>query len=487
MTGSDAEKLKQWNGYLLAQNNTLQLVKALQYSSLMIELPKGPNWLKEFPQMHPEEIMKIAELFAIPVLGQEVVRISMTQENPEDSLLAKNSVLKKLPVIALIEANACNVQPGTILGMLQGKFECLTFISAHRLSIEIKGITKPIKAYLQNTTIYFEKRHTQRSTSVEFCNKLSFYFGLTESTAQALHTFLYFDDEADLENYLIYKEIDPGNLPKLGIIKPLENKPPVSDELVHRLTVATEELSIKDKEEVQIIEQENVSYSKHPNERSTNSEIFANPKMMQSKFAEVEDFDIKAIKFEKAVLTKKNPVQIGFHSGFVDNPVHHENREENTLSQTERSRIGRLGERIVYMKLIDIYKDCKFEEMQRGFKLVGQFFNKKTQKTEALELEVIWYNKGLPDNQDMDESKDFTIVKNGAIRHIEVKATPSSDKSIFRISCREWEVMKEFANQYRIFRVFDTYSNNPRISKIKNLAKEIQEGNIEVKAYELKI
>lgn len=67
--------------------------------------------------------------------------------------------------------------------------------------------------------------------------------------------------------------------------------------------------------------------------------------------------------------------------------------------------------------------------------------------------------------QDNSVGSDFIICKNGVIRHIEVKASASSKKGLFRITIPGWDMMRSMQNLYRIFRVTNVNSNHLNISK----------------------
>ncbi len=507
----DQDKLKQWRGYLLSQSNTLQQPNVLCYSSVMVELSKGQSWLKNFPSMNAEEMERLARLFGIAIVGQEAVAIHMATQSPEDSQLAQEAVRARLSVMALIEGAARNVDPTVILKFLLEKFESLTFISAHRLSIKVNRESRLVSAFIHNNCLYFEKKHSGMRTRYEFCKKLASLFNLTEHSTDTLHTYFFIENEEELHEYLRENDLDPRQLPKLEKVaslaekntaKETSNKPVTSvktkptveevksfaeaeeteEELIARLTETTKMLAINPQEDIKQASEDELSFlspsQSSRTKKTDNLDKFIDPSCDASAH----------VTFEKAIFHKRAPSSFKASAHAM---VCREDDEEYILTQSQRSKIGRLGEKIVYDTLMQHYQkkysDCLCSDTKQGFKIEGHYINKKTRKLETLVLEVIWYNKGLPVEQDAGEDKDFTIIKNGNIRHVEVKATPSPTKDTFRITHREWAVLRGFTTQYRIFRVFNVGKNNPSILKIKNPAKEIDEGNIQVRTYEVSV
>jgi hypothetical protein len=139
--------------------------------------------------------------------------------------------------------------------------------------------------------------------------------------------------------------------------------------------------------------------------------------------------------------------------------------------------IGRWGEALVYRWLQEHYKakpyyECKYEETNTGFKMTG--FRTKNGTREPLTLQVIWFNK----HSESGHPIDLQIIKNGKIRYIEVKTTRSGGKAELFISQREWGLMMNQNEQYRLFRVYGAGERNPHIAKIKNPAEQVRAGGL---------
>ena len=497
LTDESVVKIKKWNGFLLAQDNTIQPIRLLQYCALMVEPPKRSTWLKSLPGILGDEMLKIAQLFNISIVGQDAVVISMTSENPNESCLAKELVFSKLPLMALVEANFKNQSSVELLRFLSVKFNELQFISVNRLSIEMNGVSKPITAHIKGNVFYFEKRHDQKRTRHEFCKKLGIYLGLTEMSIQELHTYLYLDDLTEIEEYLRGLDTDPTQLPKIEqmLSTSTNNSATTIETQLKKVQAELQDLAIKDDGlQEEDMRRAHKPATDHDNEKKKQGVTYkeSDEKSVLSKaFVELTTLDVPAIRMEKIKLQPKARHSTTGSSNQTEPTTYGGEEIEYELSREQRQKIGRLGENIVYHKLIHHYKqkypNCTFDETTQGFKLSGKHINKRTKMVEPLELEVIWYNKGLPANQDLGGGKDITIKKNGNTRHIEVKATPSDKKGIFKLTANEWSIMQEFTNQYRIFRVYGVGTKEVSIKTIKNPADAIQTGNIEVKSYELKI
>jgi Domain of unknown function (DUF3883) len=155
----------------------------------------------------------------------------------------------------------------------------------------------------------------------------------------------------------------------------------------------------------------------------------------------------------------------------------------SNIASKENQEIGSWGENLVFEKLLNHYANkysqCRYIETILGVKLAAN-----SNHSETFLLELRWHNRrgesGLP--------YDFTIIKNGITRYIEVKTTKSPTKHEFKLSINEYEVMHAQKERYRFFHVNNAMSSQPTIKKIKDPAKEIEEGNmtVEVASYRIK-
>lgn len=120
----------------------------------------------------------------------------------------------------------------------------------------------------------------------------------------------------------------------------------------------------------------------------------------------------------------------------------------NTLDDEEKRKIGDRGEKIVF----------------------------DTLRSEYPHDTVVWCNEsnetGLPYDLVVSDSNGSNK------RFIEVKATKTSDKSIFEVSFKEWMFSQEHRGKFFIYRVFDALGDDPKILKIQNPFKEWSTGNL---------
>ncbi|MBY0545222.1 MAG: DUF3883 domain-containing protein [Gammaproteobacteria bacterium] len=160
------------------------------------------------------------------------------------------------------------------------------------------------------------------------------------------------------------------------------------------------------------------------------------------------------------------------------------------VDSEENKRIGRLGEQRTYDELRKHYfkkycagkENTTIEELEnaadynkRGFRISG--FDKEGHR---VNLDVIWYNKGVNALKDLMRDHDIKIVKNEVERYIEVKATKSIENRNITLTGSEWQRMMDSRNRYRIFRVYNVDNENYFFHKIKNPAQLIHEQQIKV-------
>jgi len=88
--------------------------------------------------------------------------------------------------------------------------------------------------------------------------------------------------------------------------------------------------------------------------------------------------------------------------------------------------------------------------------------------------EITWENKIL----ESGKPYDIKIKKNGIDKFIDVKGTPSINKTIIYLSENEWKFMFEKGENYSIYRLYNAGKNDATIEIIENPSKLIQEGKI---------
>jgi tetratricopeptide (TPR) repeat protein len=171
-----------------------------------------------------------------------------------------------------------------------------------------------------------------------------------------------------------------------------------------------------------------------------------------------------------------------------------EGTPEIILSEDDKYKIGRWGEKLVFLKLKDHYQakysTYTFKDTDTGFKL--------SKDKSAVKLK--WHNYGMPQDEDSGAHIDMEVIKKNTqgekCRHkyVEVKATRSDTKNVANFSGAELSLMRECKdeqkasiNKYRLFRVYNTGTAQARIEKIKNPYKQIEKEDIAVTAIQVRI
>ena len=509
LSEADCKPLVQWSGRLLSANNTLQPIRALQYlNTPFIQPPKEEGWLKNLPGVNHEQMAQIAALFQIPILTASSIQVISHTFNEDYANFAKKVVSDKLSTMALLEAHYHQLDPVEKLSQLLRGLERLHFISTDSLHLRIGDSLIQKAAYLRDDKLYFENKHDDGLTKVEFCRILKEYFGLS---GDSLETYLYLDSDA-LKKFMRREQLDHA---QLSLIEEASTRPDRQ---------GSEPVSILSKRK-HLEPKTLMALSSEVSGPSSSDTLGSSSDFTQRLSRVREDMDSEpavswesssraAIRFEKAqwaprakttgitfpgVSSQKSLQKVPIESELPEMDFYMDVSDEEQASskpktispKMDQAQISRLGEQIVYNTLLSHYQrkyaDCQFQETPQGFRLTGIYLNKKTFQKESLTLEVMWYNKNLEAQEDRSVGSDFLIEKNGRTRYVEVKASHTSKKGVFRVTSYQWDLMQEKRELYRIFRVAKVGLENPEIIKIKNPHRHIQEGHIQIKAYELKM
>ncbi len=136
------------------------------------------------------------------------------------------------------------------------------------------------------------------------------------------------------------------------------------------------------------------------------------------------------------------------------------------LTKADKDRIGRCGERMIYLRqryrYEKKYPKCTIIEKANGFQVLGQDHQDK-----PVDIKVVWHNMDAK----RDEDRDITIVKATGKRYLEVKAT-TTDKPEFNWTAREVALAKRKGDRYKLFHIV-SMSSNPIVTKIKNPAAKL--------------
>lgn len=139
--------------------------------------------------------------------------------------------------------------------------------------------------------------------------------------------------------------------------------------------------------------------------------------------------------------------------------------------------IGRWGEEFVFNFLKQHYRskypECTFTETELGFTL--------TKSPDELKLKVNWMNR----TKESNEPYDITITENESEITIEVKATLREENTEFSMSHKEYDLMKKLQDKYQLILVLGAGKANPRLFKIENPAKFLENGDLKITSYTL--
>ena len=149
------------------------------------------------------------------------------------------------------------------------------------------------------------------------------------------------------------------------------------------------------------------------------------------------------VNFEDITTTFSKPKIRSSNINPEHNPIYNEIRDDNV-----RTAIGRWSEMFVSKNL---QQWVKFEKME-------------------------WLNE----KEESGKPYDFTIVQNGTLKYIEVKGTPSSDKSLVYLSPNEWNWMLKHGENYILIRIYSAGESYASSEIISNPSKCIEDGTIQV-------
>ncbi|HON08437.1 MAG TPA: DUF3883 domain-containing protein, partial [Verrucomicrobiota bacterium] len=130
-------------------------------------------------------------------------------------------------------------------------------------------------------------------------------------------------------------------------------------------------------------------------------------------------------------------------------------KEDDNLPDDDRKNIGRWGEKLVFNSLKDKFKD----------------------KT------ITWLNE----KKEEGESYDITITKDDTNEYVEVKTTITDKEDWFTVSNAQWQVMKEKADKFHIYRVYNAGTKNAKIIEISNPYEKWNNGEIIADPIRIKI
>lgn len=525
---------------LPAQDGSLQLIANLRCLAIKnITAPvSSAHWLREFPGLTQENLIKIADMFGIKIIDEHDLQFNPLQ--PRELNDIKDIFLEKLNVIARVEAHAKGVQEKTILQNLYSKLSAITFFTAERLTYSYVGDGTggtQIFAHLnRKNQLYFKGYWDNPRTIDHFCLELARYFDLSVVTARLLRQILV---EKNLQEWLIDHNYPATNLLSVSdliatttmsssmhsSVSHINSKAEMSpedlaDELAKKSTISAslhEQISGQGQDFIPGSNILDTSFTELPptppqsKTRSSTTLPATTPPLQRTiSFAEFNQevlptqIDMRAVSFKSASSTSAKPLldsKISQHflsspssknvdtasPAFFGTPLRQSTRSTDNASEfsgAAKKAIGDWGELFVYEKLKSYYcekyseknpnkkySNTKLTETPTGFTLFAQ-----DEKGNKINLEVVWKNK----QGESYAPCDFIINKNGVERIVEVKTTPSSNKSEINVSENEIHIMHMYKERYRFFRVYDAGKVTARIEKVKNPSEKINKNELAV-------
>jgi hypothetical protein len=185
ISNEEKMQLKNWPGYLMAEDNSWQERSKLTYfNSIDGEVPHDPAYIKRLPKFSPDKMLKICNLFNITVFDQKNVKYI-----PVDDRLEKNTdssltryLNDRIISIAVIEAKGENID---ILEKLKEICNKIIFLKIYEVS-QLKHMNNvpglEIKIYLDHRErkLYYIGRWQKNCKDI--ADRLSDYLNLSEST-----------------------------------------------------------------------------------------------------------------------------------------------------------------------------------------------------------------------------------------------------------------------------------------------------------------
>ena len=531
-------KLETWSGKLPAQDGSLQPVKQLKFFGVAHqEAPRSPRWLKEIPKLNQEKRLQIAELFGIQVFTAEKPLVFTQQERLDSALILCFQSL--LAALVIIESRQMQCDTAVLLNQSLLELEKLQVYSVAELKTCWSADEKealPQRCHLGDNILYYKGEWQPKS--IEIAKLVAQFLNFSVKTQEAASTLIRYPPNSDLlREWLIedgYSEEEYRRLLELSAVKPqpiaepelkeqkiiplLIEPPRKLEEPPHTLTIKSSLPVVQLFEDKQTFSMDQSLPKKTECILTTPSKVTDTialplhthisktqqtaPILSSNQSAEIvslsrslvkttlfapmiqpQDIDMKLVEYKpfsakkslstpntNTSLLRKSPVQLAPSTpreSTTSVVVHHTQGQDT-------SEVGRWGEKFVYQKLMADYQLkyplCTCQETDQGFELKGHRLHDGSK--EPLDLQVIWFNK----SGETGASADFKIIKNSAVRYIEVKATQQSKKTEFFISGSEWRTMIQHGDRYRLFRVFNAGRSDVYLTKIKNPAEKIKNG-----------
>ncbi len=505
---------------LPAQNGELIPTTELHYFAINDSpIPsRSAYWLYQFEELSPDELKKISHYFNIPMIN----KIKLSCQQATEQLDVKDIIFQRLALIARADAGFQDQSERELFATLWIRLEPLIFYSTHRLGYDYgSGEFDALSACLVDNALYFKGKWSNVMTIGPFCEELRRYLKLTpKMTSQSLREILTMTDEEipewldmhqcyqaplltrnQINNEIIQIKAAHPPTEQPEDIKALTAQFAATDattdhDQTHARTMFAEVKQTEPIEVINAVQPKAAPLEKAVTVAQTSSSIATELAPSTTPWHRVEPNVIHPtqIRVQPAALrlhsmaqpSLKTPLNASSRMSaaasldsqsdtFTLIDDEHTEADELKLNAQDKKAIGDWGEHFVYHYLRHHYQQkypqAQFSNTVNGFKLTGNDHRNPKQPT-PIELEIIWHNR----NGESGEPQDFTLIKNGKQRVIEVKSTSSASKSRFFLSRQEYRTLQHHGNRYRFFRVFNAGKVHAHIEKIKDPAAKMQQG-----------
>lgn len=536
LSDRDQSNLKKMQLLLPNQNNDLCARESINCFAIPDEVTPmhSDDWLKHFPGFSQQEMVRIAQLFGVGIVGQQKRVLDFGKKAPvldqETTMkflcpISQGSSWNLLGITVWLESRLLAIKAPTIWDKVLQKFLLLQFYNAYRLSYHFGANLDAVvnlNVYLDKNKFYYMRDWLAPTRLDKFVECLGGYLELSSDTIIKLERLIRVDQpQVFLDEWMlpeqppVWQKMTEIPQPVIDDTVELEQEN-ISDEdeaETSDVSFESEESSTVDSYEIRSPRSISRDGRSTPNStpvapRNKKSTVVANPSPKDDALNLIDPQKFDYQKFDKipaaTFSVKKNangktkvsvellddspantgpgkshstpgsvkhPGQLGQSSGSV------KVTPKRALTQDDKDRIGRCGEELIYLrqryKYETRYPDCQIDDKANGFHIYGS-----DQQGDPVDIMVIWHNK----DQKRDEDRDITVIKPKGKRYLEVKAS-TTNKREFSWTAREIALAERKGSRYKIFFIA-TIGTAPTITKIKDPHAELGK-SLTINAYKI--
>ncbi len=450
--------------YLPSQNREIKPASSLYF----LDIPEkqdarySGDWIFPFKDFDHNARLELANYFKLQIIQQKDLSFSCEEATIDHA--TKKLIYSMLPRIARFESADHPTQEEAQLIRLILIHEHLIYSSAKKITFSMGNIRIPEKSHFENHHLFYRGEWNGISCR-EFCRSLGEILEINTKTKNCLEDILKSSDEEFIE-ILIESGISTN---------PLSNPEMLTDKIeIHKQETL---LTSEEEREIEALEETKEPDDCYFDEKNEFPNI-PYPTSIQPK----PTLKLKTIKLDPPKASAKLPAISADPEYQISpkNPTPSKTSSFFEEASVDNQQVGVEGEKFVYQMLKKHYQEkypyCKFSETAEGFHLKG------THNKNPLDLHVIWHNK----QTESGDSKDFSIIKNGQERIVEVKSSKVK-KSSFFVSDNEYALAKQYGHRFRFFHVQNVANPDAiALTKIKDPIAQIETGQLCIKKMELK-